>query len=217
MSYQFPATAWRPSKKPAAVPNAPINQGEFAATIADALIPARGIVRRPNAGTALEMLGQLEEQALAILELAQEAETLAAFRTFTAYRVFRERLSDFQTFCGVIESHLARLAGQRRRELEERFYAMWGAIYRPSLKALGRFFSVIERDGVMPLGAREMLEAEMLALENMRTLIADARFEALRSDDMVLEIDRLIAVVGGLADRATSLPELVDTSKRAAA
>lgn len=217
MTYQFPAAAWQPPKKtpgqgaPQGVK--PLNQEEFAETIADALFsPNRGgIRRRPPAQTAREMLAQLETLAREILDLAAESSTVAPFRTFTAYRMFRERLSDFQTFCGVIEGQLARLAAARRRELEERFYALWGAIYRPGLKALAAFFAVIHRDGVMPLGAREMLESEMLALEGMRHIIADPRFAAIRNDELIGEIARLVKLVGLLADRATSLPELVDT------
>jgi hypothetical protein len=212
MTYQFPATAWRPTKKAGSTPTAPLDQGELAATIADALIaPARGIYRRPSPRSAMEMLAQLEDQARELMELAQAAEGIAPFRTFTAYRVFRERLSDFQTFCGVIEGQLGRIAANRRPELEERFYALWGAIYRPAVKALGNFFAIIERDGVMPLGAREMLEAEMLALEGMRSFVIDPRFQSHKNDDLIAELVRLVKLVGGLADRASSLPELVDT------
>lgn len=220
MTYQFPATAWKPKKlAPGTAKNPAQTQGEFAETIADALrAPARGVFRRPNPQTAHDMLGQLEDQARDILELAAAAEGIAPFRTFTAYRVFRERLSDFQSFCGVIEGQLGRFVGDRRRELEERFYALWGAIYRPALKALSNFFAIITRDGVMPLGAREMLESEMLALETMRGIVADPRFASLHNEEMIAEIAVLLKTVGTLADRATSLPELVDTrAKRAAA
>src|SRR5258706_141538 len=58
---------------------------------------------------------------------------------------------------------------------------------------------------------REMLEAEMLALEAMGGLIADPRFAGEQSQELVAETKRLIQLVGSLADRASSLPELVDT------
>jgi len=89
-------------------------------------------------------------------------------------------------------------------------FGVW-ATRDEGLKALAAFFAVIHRDGVMPLGAREMLEAEMLALEGMRHIIADPRFAAIRNDELIAEIARLSKLVGVLADRATSLPELVDT------
>jgi hypothetical protein len=211
MTYQFPVTAWRPSAKPSAT-KPEINQGEFEATIADALIaPARGLWRKPSQSSTREMLAQLEAQARELLDLAATAETVASFRTFSAYRTFREKLADFQTFCGVIEGQLAKLAGPRRAELEDGFYALWGAIYRPALKAFGGFFAALDRTGVMPLGAREMLEAEMLALEAMGGLIADPRFAGQQSKELITETKRLIKLVGSLADRASSLPELVDT------
>ncbi len=217
MTYQFPAAAWRPSTKPSAGSKTQnsINPGEFAATIAEALLAAPGAVRRrPNPQSATEMLGQLEAQAREILGLASESGRVASFRTFTAYREFREKLSDFQTFCGVIETYLGRLAADRRNELEETFYALWGAIYRPALKALDGFFATLERDGVMPLGAREILEAEMLALESMCGLMGDPRFGD-QNADLIAQTQNLIARAGALADRASSLPELVDTQDAA--
>ena len=214
MTYQFPAAAWRPGTKPAAGSPAPdtiTEQADFAATIADALIATPGgVKRRPNPRTATEMLGQLEAQAREIVSLAGEAQTVAAFRAFTAFRRFREKLADFQTFCGIIETYLGRLASDRRDELEAGFYALWGAIYRPALKALDAFFTTLERDGVMPLGAREILESEMLALEAMCGLMADPRFSE-QNSALIADTQALIKRVGALADRASSLPELVDT------
>jgi hypothetical protein len=216
MTYQFPVTAWRPRKvTPGSAASASaINQAEFVASLAEALAPRRR--RRPTTGTTLEMLAQLEFQARELLEMAGESDTVAPFRTFTAYRMFRARLSDFQAFCGVIETQLAGLASKRRRELQERFYALWGAVLKPSVRGLGVFFSVIARDGVMPLGAREMLEEEMLALEVLANTVSDPRFENVQHDELVAEIQTLIKAVGRLAERASSLPELVDRRVRAA-
>lgn len=216
MTYQFPVTAWRPRKASAgSTASSSINQAEFMATLADALAPRRR--RRPSTGTAMEMLAQLEFQAREILEMAGESSTVANFRTFTTYRVFRGKLADFQAFCGVIENQLAGVAMARRGELQERFYALWGAVLKPAIRALGVFFAMIGRDGVMPLGAREMLEEEMLALEILANTVTDPRFEDVQHDELVDEIKLLIKVVGRLADRASSLPELVDTSRRHAA
>lgn len=210
MTYQFPAAAWRPSTKPSARPTATLDQNEFAATIAEALSGPVEARRKPNPRSAADMVAQLETQAREILDLAGEAGTVPGFRIFTTYRHFREKLADFQSFCGVIENYLGRLAGARRPELQDRLYALWGAIYRPALAALTGFFSALERDGIMPLGAREVLEAEMLALETMCGIMADPRFGG-HSADLIDHTKRLITRVGALADRAHSLPELVDT------
>ena len=215
MTYQFPVTAWRPRKASARSTASPNNQAEFMATLAEALAPRRR--KRATTGTALEMLAQLEFQARELLEMADESSTIANFRTFSTYREFRGKLADFQAFCGVIETQLAGIASTRRRELQERFFALWGAVLKPSVRALGVFFATIGRDGVMPLGAREMLEEEMLSLEILANTVVDPRFEDIQHDELVDEIKLLITAVGRLADRASSLPELVDTSRRRAA
>src|SRR5271168_3402826 len=98
MTYQFPAAAWRPSKKPSARPSTPLDQSEFAATIAEALSGPAVSRRKPNPRSAADMVAQLETQAREVLSLAGESGAVLGFRTFTAYRHFREKLADFQSF-----------------------------------------------------------------------------------------------------------------------
>jgi hypothetical protein len=162
-------------------------------------------------GAEIEMLERLGKQAQDILQLALNAEKDESFSKWADYLAFREKISEFEAFCNVIESHLKEIATDRRPELEDRFYRLWAMIFRPSLSALTRFFARMADADVLPLGGRDMLEAELRALQAMRGVLSAPRFGG-GSPVMLKELSDLEAVIGRLTDRATSLP---DFSRRA--
>jgi hypothetical protein len=159
----------------------------------------------------LEMISQLGNQARGILNLALTAEHDENFSKWSDYLAFREKISEFEAFCNVIESHLKEIVSDRRPQLEERFYRLWSMIFRPSLTALTRFFARMGEADVLPLGGRDMLESELRALDAMRSVLAAPRFAGLANQNMLAELSHLEAVIGKLAERSTSLP---DFSKR---
>lgn len=168
--------------------------------------------RPPGTNPELEMLGQLGMQARDILRLAERVED-SEFQNFQDYLTFRDKISEFEAFCNVIESHLKDTVTERRKELEDRFYSLWSMIFRPTLRALMRFFSRIEGEPVLPLGGKDMLEAELRALRSMRSILNAPRFSG--KDDKMLNdvaklevvITKLELIIAKLAERATSLPD----------
>ena len=175
--------------------------------------PVIGDRLRPHgANPELEMISRLGEQARDILGLAERVQD-SEFQNFQDYLEFRDKISEFEAFCNVIESHLKDLVSDRRKELEDRFYSLWAMIFRPTLRALMRFFSRLEGEPVLPLGGKDMLDTELRALHSMRSILNAPRFrngdEKLASDSAKLEvvITKLEEMVGRLAERATSLPD----------
>ncbi len=170
--------------------------------------PTIGDRRRPRGDNPeLEMLAELGSQAQGILRLALTVEGDENFRNFSDYLAFRGKISEFEAFCNVIESHLKEVVGNKRQELEDRFYSLWAMIFRPSLRALTQFFDRLVDEQVLPLGGRDLLESEVRALEAMRSVLAAPRFANVADKAMLEEITRLEAVIGKLAERATSLPD----------
>lgn len=164
-----------------------------------------------SVGAELEMIGQLGDQAGEILRLAVSVQNDTFFANFSEYLSFREKISEFEAFCNVIESHLKEIVSDRRQELEDRFYSLWAMIFRPSLGALTRFFEHVADEEVLPLGGKDLVESEIRSLDSMRSVLAAPRFASIADKTMIAEIDRLEAVLETLAERATSLP---DFSKR---
>jgi len=170
--------------------------------------PVIGDRRKPRGvNPELEMLSQLGGQAQGILRLALSVEGDENLRKFSDYLAFRGKISEFESFCNVIESHLKDVVTDRREELETRFYSLWSMIFRPSLRALTRFFDRLIEEDVLPLGGKDLLHAELRALEGMRSILSAPRFSKIADAAMLLELRRLEATIGKLAERATSLPD----------
>jgi len=170
--------------------------------------PIIGDRRKPRGiNPELEMLSRLGSQAQGILRLALSVEGDENLRKFSDYLAFRGKISEFESFCNVIESHLKDVVTDRREELENRFYSLWAMIFRPSLRALTRFFDRLVQEDVLPLGGKDLLLTELRSLEGMRSILAAPRFAAVADTAMLLELKRLEAVIGQLAERATSLPD----------
>jgi len=167
--------------------------------------------RLRGANAELEMLGRLGTQAQGILRFALTVESDENLRNFSDYLAFRGKISEFEAFCNVIESHLKDVVTERRQELEDRFYSLWSMIFRPSLRALTRFFDRLIEEQVLPLGGRDMLEAELRSLEGMRSILAAPSFTSIADTAMLDDLKKLETTISKLAEHATSLP---DFSKR---
>ena len=162
---------------------------------------------RRSDDSELRMLAQLGAQAREIVALATAAERDATFRSFRNYSAFRRKVSEFEAFCNIIETHLKDVVGHRREELEERFYRLWSTIFHPTVKALAAFFGRMAEDDVLPLGCRDMLEGELRALAAMRSALLAPRFAHAADQAIVTEIGELQTLLRTLADRATALPD----------
>ena len=155
----------------------------------------------------LEMIGRLGIQAQDILHFALQVESDNNFQNFQDYLAFREKISEFEAFCNVIESHLKEVVTERKQELEDRFYSLWSMIFGPTVRALIRFFDQIHEEQVLPLGGKGMLDAELRALEGMRSVLAAPRFAKMADKEMLAQITKLEGTLSKLAERASSLPD----------
>src|SRR5215469_1310599 len=163
---------------------------------------------RRTEGSELQMLGQLGTQAREIIDLAKTAERDETFRSFRNFNEFRRKVSEFEAFCNIIENHLKDIVGNRREELEERFYRLWSTIFHPTVRALAAFFGRLAQDDVLPLGCRDMLQSELRALDAMRDALLAPRFAHAADQAMVAEISELQILLKSLVEKSTSLPDL---------
>ncbi len=163
---------------------------------------------RRTEGSELKMLAQLGTQAREIIALAMTAERDETFRSFRNYSEFRRKVSEFEAFCNIIENHLKDVVGDRRDELEERFYRLWSTIFHPTVRSLTAFFDRLAQDDVLPLGCRDMLESELRALDAMRTALLAPRFAHAADQAIVAEIGELQVLLQSLVEKSTSLPDL---------
>jgi hypothetical protein len=174
-----------------------------------ALDPAAARRRERDEHIGLDMLSNLERQAKDILSVAEASERPAGLQRFADCRKFRMKLGEFEAFCNVIESHLRKLAGDSRGELDELFHKRRMTILRPSVRALTGMFSRLSQDG-LPFGLLDALDEELRALEGVRELVNGP--ESSEDDRLLLqEIDKLEAVIQSLRGGATEFEELTPT------
>ena len=161
--------------------------------------------RQRNEALGLEMLTRLETQVREILGTAAAMEADDGMQTFASYREFRQRLSEFESFCNVIENQLGRLAGDKQALLADLFRKRRAMVLKPAVAALNAFFARLADGGPLPLGLSDVLKSELRALNDIRDIVATPG--ALDDADaaIIAEVDRLEAVVRSLADRSVGL------------
>jgi len=168
--------------------------------------------RQRNEALGLEMLTQMETQAREILDAAAALESDDGVQTFASYRTFRERLSEFETFCNVIENQLTRIATDRQAELAELFRKRRAKVFRPAIAGLNAFFARLKDGGPLPFGLADVLNSELRAIDDIREIVSTPG--ALDESDTAIlaEIDKLESAVKSLASRAIGFADFSDLS-----
>jgi hypothetical protein len=166
--------------------------------------------RQRNEALGLEMLTQLETQVRDILDSASAIEGDDGLQTFASYRDFRQRLSEFEAFCNVIENQLGRLAGDKHALLAELFRKRRAMVLKPAIAALNAFFERLADGGPLPLGLSDVLKSELRALDDIREMAATPG--ALDESDMAIiaDVERLEQVVKNLVERSVGLADFSD-------
>lgn len=164
--------------------------------------------RARNEALGLEMLSRLETQGREILDAAAAVERDDGVQSFSTYRKFRERLGEFNSFCNVIETQLTRIAGERHGELQDLFRKRRAMIFRPAIAALNAFFTRLANGGAMPLGLADVLNAELIAIDDIRAVVTTPGAISETDAEIIEDIDRLEATIKSLTNRAIGFQEL---------
>jgi hypothetical protein len=168
--------------------------------------------RQRNEALGLEMLTRLETQAREILDTAAGIEADDGLQTFASYRTFRQRLSEFESFCNVIETQLTRIATDKQSQLADLFRKRRAMVLGPAIAALNAFFARLAEGGPLPLGLSDVLKAELHALDGIREIVATPGALDDADATIIAEIGRLEAVVKSLADRSVGLSDFSELS-----
>jgi len=165
--------------------------------------------RARNEALGLEMLSQMETQSREILDAAAALERGDdRVQTFASYRTFRERLSEFETFCNVIENQLSRMAADRQGELADLFRKRRAKVFRPAISALNAFFGRMADGGMaLPFGLSDVLNSELRAIDDIREIVSQPGALDEADTSILSEIDKLETVVKSLTPRAIGFAE----------
>src|SRR5258708_11766787 len=163
--------------------------------------------RQRNEALGLEMLTQLETQVREILDTAAAIEADNGFQTFASYRTFRQRLSELEAICNVIETQLTRIASDKQSQLAELFRKRRAMVLGPAIAAVTACSARLAEGGPLPLGLSDVLKSELRALNDIREIVTTAGALDDADATIVAEIARLEEVVKSLVDRSVGLSD----------
>ena len=151
-----------------------------------------------------------------VARTALAAERGIAQRSYSVYRQFRAKLDEYDALSVLVEERLASVQGDPDlADLRARQSAATARVLSTLVRASIRFFHVMQ-DGPLPLGAREILIAELRSIHVARRLLDDPA-NRIHLDERALgdleTAERIIAVV---LERAPGLLDFTAQRQRGA-
>lgn len=157
---------------------------------------------------AQEMLTALERQAREIVVLATQTEKNVHQHSFHAYRQFRDKISEFETFGILIENRLRNLETGRDERLDEQFDALNILISKEVLKTSTKFFLALSKSPALPIGSREIFVQELRNLHLAREKLSQPRYAHLLDEEAERNIRVAENILNEIIERAPSLLNL---------
>jgi hypothetical protein len=133
---------------------------------AKGLMAKRPYTRSYTRAEVKELLGALERQCREAMVLAKTAEVEAGKHSFGAYRMFRDKVGEFQALVILIEGRLKNVSGTRIDDLRQEFEQLDMLMLSVLVRASMRFFFVLSANPILPLGAREVFVQELRSLHD---------------------------------------------------
>jgi hypothetical protein len=154
-----------------------------------------------------ELIGALEGQAGEAIKLAKMAETEAAKDSFSVYNQFRGKVQEFRALCALIETRLENFGNARMDDLREEYARLDMLMLQLLVRASMRFFVVLSEKEALPLGARDIFEAELRSLSDAREKLMLPEYEGSLGDDIRADLQKAEQVLNFII---ASSPGLID-------
>jgi len=152
-----------------------------------------------------ELLGALERQARQAIKLASVAEHEASRHSFGSYRLFRDKVGEFQALVILIEGRLKNLAEHRSEDLRQEFERLDMLMLSVLVRASMRFFFVLSANPILPLGAREIFVSELRSLHDAHTKLNHPNYAGKLSPDLEKELETASLILEEIIDKAPGL------------
>lgn len=161
-----------------------------------------------------EFLKELEFQAREIISVAERAETEADRHSYDLYYQFRDKASQFETFCIIIEQRLHNIDSAKVEDLNQKFDELSILMYTTLIKASIRFFFVLSANPVLPLGAKEIFLSELRSLYNTKKKLADPKYQGLIDEEALQNLEIAEEILNEIIEKAPSLLEFESATPR---
>ncbi|EWY40167.1 hypothetical protein N825_36170 [Skermanella stibiiresistens SB22] len=154
------------------------------------------------------MLSALETQARQAAALAERAHHEASRDSFSGYFRFRAKVDEFQALIALIEERLSRVADEHAAELNGKFQQLDTVMLVMLVRTSTRFYTMLDKAVVLPLGARELFLPELRTLTEVRDrLMGQPEPVSQMTSGLVESLDVALVLIEALVQRAPSLPD----------
>ncbi len=157
------------------------------------------------------LLLALERQAREAVGLAERAQRDMGEDRFASYGDFRRKVEEVRALLALTEERLRAFAGEKLDDLRAEFERLDLLLTLMLVKAMRNYFATMKDDQVLPIGARELFEPELRAIEETRAKLAQPRFAGQVPESVVNDLDETAAAIRRITARMPSLPDFSDT------
>ncbi len=156
------------------------------------------------------LLLALERQAREAVGLAERAQRDMDEDRFASYGDFRRKVEEVRALVALTEERLRAFAGEKLDDLRAEFERLDLLLTLMLVKATRNYFATMKDDQVLPIGARELFEPELRAIEETRAKLAQPRFAGQVPESVVSDLDQTAAAIRRITARVPSLPDFSD-------
>lgn len=162
---------------------------------------------------ARRFLDALDEKTERIAELVAGAKTDIARSTFSAYKRFADAVSDFDSFCILIEYRIKRVPeGAERTALEARFHSARVGQMARHLKTSIELMGLVASARELPLGAKDVFLRELKAIYTLKNALSAPPFANGLHAETVHDVDLAEKILREIIERAPALLDLSMTA-----
>ena len=152
------------------------------------------------------LVDALESHVREVHELAVSAATDAkSGNSFHAYRAFRDKAGEFETFSILIEGRLNRMEEGTDPQLLAQFELLTSHTYKELIRASIKFLYVLAAGATLPLGTREIFMQELRTLHDTQKKLTEPRYAGRLDEETKRNLKVAEDILNEIIDKAPSL------------
>ncbi len=165
------------------------------------------------ADEARRFLDALDEKTEKIAELVAGAKTDVARSTFSAYKRFADAISDFDSFCILIEYRIKKVPeGDERVALEARFHSARVGQMARHLKTSIELMGLVATARELPLGAKDVFLRELRAIYTLKNALSAPPYSTGLHAETAHDVELAEKILREIIERAPALLDLSMTT-----
>lgn len=158
-----------------------------------------------------ELLTAIERQAIDAARLAERAQRDIGDDRFASFLDFRRKVEEIRALFALTEERLQGVDDGKLSDLRTEFDRMDMLLTGMLARVTRSYFATMRDDQVLPIGARELFEPELRAIEQTRQRLSHPRYEGRIAPEVLEDLTVTADLIRKTIVRAPSLPDFSDS------